>query len=326
MIFCSQKEEKKKYYNEVIQNGSKVFDYSFRFHNILLYIYKIYKLFKYEKYDVIHIHGNSATIFLEGFIAKIAGIKKIIGHGHNSSNKYKIIHLIFKPFVKLVLNFIIAGNDSIALHVFGTLKYNKILNGVDPHIFLFNQDTKQNLRNKYKLESNEKVFLHAGAFNKQKNQVFLIYLFKHYFKTNPNCKLFLLGEGENKEIIYSLAKDLNLLHSVYFVGNVIDVYEYYSLADILLFPSLFEGLSMVLIESQFSGLPIIVSEFVPNDLLLSDNYFKCEVIKDDSYDIWSDKINYFFNNYPVRSREINSNMQSFNLAYTSKEISHIYDR
>ena len=87
----------------------------------------------------------------------------------------------------------------------------------------------------------------------------------------PNARLLWLGAGELDEPVKELAKELEVEDKCLFMGSVGDVEKWYSAMDILLFPSKMEGLGMVAVEAQTSGLFCIASDQVPEDTKLTEN-------------------------------------------------------
>lgn len=81
----------------------------------------------------------------------------------------------------------------------------------------------------------------------------------------------LIGQGPLMEEIKEKVNNFGLNDCVIFLGQKDNVNEYYNAMDLFLFPSLYEGLGMVVIEAQVNGLPCIVSDEVPKIAKISDN-------------------------------------------------------
>ena len=73
----------------------------------------------------------------------------------------------------------------------------------------------------------------------------------------------LLGDGELRNSLEQYVQELHLQNSVIFTGSVNNVSDYLSAMDIFLFPSLYEGLGMAVVEAQVAGLYCLVSTEVP---------------------------------------------------------------
>lgn len=112
---------------------------------------------------------------------------------------------------------------------------------------------------------------HIGRFVKQKNHDFLIDIFNDIHKNNNESILLLIGQGPLLEEIKNKIESLGLSDSVRFLGQRNDVNDFYQVMDAFVFPSIYEGLGMVLIEAQCSGLPCFASTEVPETAKVTDN-------------------------------------------------------
>ncbi|MDV3427633.1 MAG: glycosyltransferase, partial [Bacillota bacterium] len=87
---------------------------------------------------------------------------------------------------------------------------------------------------------------------------------------NPSSVLLLAGDGNERIKLENKIKEFNLEANVIMTGNIVNVNEMLSAMDVFVFPSLFEGLGMALIEAQANGLPCIVSDTIPDDAIITD--------------------------------------------------------
>ena len=134
-------------------------------------------------------------------------------------------------------------------------------NAIDENLFRYNPLVRKQLREKLGI-AEQFVIGHIGRFMEQKNHTFLIDIFADVLKYIPDAKLLLVGAGELQNSISDKVKKLNLEESVIFTGNVTNPQEYYQAMDLFALPSLFEGLPVVSIEAQASGLPCLISDKV----------------------------------------------------------------
>ena len=111
---------------------------------------------------------------------------------------------------------------------------------------------------------------HAGHLAPVKNQAFLIRLMPELLKRRPETKLLLLGEGDDRPMLEALVRELALEQSVLLPGSVSNVNEYLNALDLFLFPSLYEGMPLSILEAQANGLPCLLSDRVPRDVFLTD--------------------------------------------------------
>lgn len=238
------------------------------------------KFLKKEKYDVIHVHSGSISVLTEvALVARLHSVRKIIVHSHCASNhktiKYKLIKLLSIPIIEYC-----ATDFCACSKVAGEWKFSRrivenklriIKNGIDLKKFAFDVATRNQYRKRLKISEDTFVVGHVGRFSNQKNHLFLIDIFAELIKQYNNCKLLLIGSGETQEEVKLKVKHMGLSDDVIFAGNVQNVNEYMQVMDVFVLPSLYEGLPIVGVEAQASGLPVVVSASVSEELKLTEN-------------------------------------------------------
>lgn len=254
---------------ELEQNGSHIY-YIPRTSNVLNYQYKLYKLLINSNYDVIHIHGNSATMLIDILPAVIAKIPVRIVHSHNTTCSHMTIHKLFMPIFKFCYTHGFACNNEAGKWLFNNKPFIEIKNGIDLKKYQYNENIRVDMRNKINVNDNI-VLGHIGNFIEQKNHVFLLEKFKELLKVNNKFILLLIGEGPLWEEMKNKAYDLKISDKVIFLGKTTEVQNYLQAMDILVLPSLHEGLPVVLVEAQAAGLPCIVSDKVSKAADLTDS-------------------------------------------------------
>ena len=123
----------------------------------------------------------------------------------------------------------------------------------------------------------------------QKNHTFLIDIFEAVVKKNPNVKLLLIGEGEGKETIIKKVHELGLEDKVIFTGMRSDVNELLQAMDVFLFPSLYEGLPVTMIEAQAAGLPCVMSDQISEECIVTNGLVSAENLNE-SPEIWAEVV------------------------------------
>lgn len=113
---------------------------------------------------------------------------------------------------------------------------------------------------------------YVGRFTYAKNHEFLITVFEEIAKHNDNVLLLLVGDGELHDSIISRLKELRLYDKAILVGKTCDTEHYYRVMDVMVLPSRFEGLSMTTVESLACDVLCVISETIPDEALISDNY------------------------------------------------------
>ena len=228
----------------------------------------------HHDYKVVHLHSSSKNFMVLKY-AKKYGIKVRIAHSHNigfqSKNKLKIWvgDILKKPLRKYATHYF-ACSELAGKWLFGNEKVTVIHNAVDYDKFKFNQQKRNEIRKELNVE-NKLVIGNVGRFTNQKNHTFLIDIFNEIHKQNENSVLMLVGTGENEEQIKNKVCQLSLEKDVIFEGFKNNVNEYMWAMDTFVFPSNFEGLGLVLIEAQASGLKCFTSkDVVPEDAKVSE--------------------------------------------------------
>ena len=102
-----------------------------------------------------------------------------------------------------------------------------------------------------------KHIVHVGGFTFEKNHKGLLAIFEEVLKEDENIQLHLIGAGPLKNEIKNLVKVKNLLNKVTFYGFVSDPLPYIKAGDILVLPSIIEGLPAVILEAMFCKTPVI---------------------------------------------------------------------
>jgi len=242
--------------------------------NPLKFFTNFIKLCKIENFDIIHINMLSAGNILPLIAAKLSGNKKVIFHSHNGNTIgfYRhILHFGGKFFVKTFADYRFACSDAAAKFMFGNTKNVRIIkNAIDISKFKFNEDFRAKIRNELNIGQNDFLIGHIGRFEAQKNHSFLVKIFKKVSEKLPNTKLILVGVGYTMDDTKKLVEDLGVRNKTIFYGKSNKTYEMYSAFDLFLFPSLFEGLPLVGIESQCNGLPILASTGISKEMQITD--------------------------------------------------------
>ena len=199
------------------KNNSKLYVVE-RNANPIKYKKKITKIMKANKYDLVHIHGNSATMAIELMAAKKANIGVRISHCHNTTSNHKKIHKILKPYFDKNYSYGFACGSEAGKWLYGERDFVVINNGIDVEKFSFKKEFRDEIRQKYGIE-NKFVVGHVGIFNYQKNHETLIEIFRKLYKKNSNSVLMLIGQGEKEEEIKEIVKEEKLENNVIFVGT-----------------------------------------------------------------------------------------------------------
>lgn len=324
--FLVHYKERKFYDDEIEKLGGKIYRFSLRDdNNIFKYILELNRFFKeHQEYKIIHCHMESIS-FLVFLIAKKNNIKIRILHSHNidceKNFKGRIKYLLSK-LSKYNSTYNLACSKKAGKYLFGKRKFSLINNAIDFKKFRYNLKKRRQIRKELNIKKNTTVIGHIGRFCNQKNHSKVIEIFYEYQKINSDSVLVLVGEGQNLKEMKEKAKKLNILDKVKFLGVRKDTDSLYCAFDVFLFPSLFEGLGIVLIEAQASGLYCYTSKkVVPKEAKISNRLKYIDL--DLPSDVWAKKI-IKDNNYDRKNMKFTKNKDNYDINKTVRKLEKIY--
>ncbi|MGN1294800.1 MAG: glycosyltransferase [Bacilli bacterium] len=229
-------------------------------------------------YDIVH----SNMDFLNGInllVANTAGIATRISHSHvsNSQHKHKTFlkKVIFLSYRKIMMKMInitatdkLGCSDNANIFLYGKKEVNKgntkvIYNGIDVNRFSLQNKDKNNIVPKFNKNKERFNLITVGRISNAKNPFFLIDIAKELVKIRQDFCITWVGKGELEKEVHQKITDNNLEPYFKMLGLRDDVPDLLANCDLFIFPSIFEGLGIVLIEAQASGLDCLVSENVP---------------------------------------------------------------
>ncbi len=239
---------------------------------------EVKKILTTHHFDAIHIH-QGITYFYPLKCAKKVGIPNRIVHNHGINRQFlkylKLYNNLYarKRISSLANNFI-ACSTTVLDHLFSTQvieqkDYTILPNAIDIENFAYDPKLRNQIRKEFGF-GNERVFLHIGTFTLPKNHIFLLKTFKAYLKKDSHAKLLLVGDGVLKSKMEQYVEEHHLQGHVFFTGVRQDIKALLSGADVMLFPSLYEGLPLTLVEAQASGICILSSDQVSKECQLTD--------------------------------------------------------
>lgn len=252
--------------------GCKVFLFpKFNGYNISE-IKKVWNAFlcEHSEYKILHSHVRSyAALYLP--IAHKHGVKTII-HSHNTSNGHGLVAFA-KDILQLPLryqaDYYLACSNKAGRWLFGkrvlkSRNYRMLHNAIEATRFEYNLLVRKRMRSELNLQD-AYVIGHVGRLAVQKNHAFLLDVFYEVYKKRPLARLLLVGDGDARGQIEEKARSLGISDKVIMLGNRTNIQDYYQAMDVFVFPSLWEGLGMAVIEAQASGLNCFVSNEIPQE-------------------------------------------------------------
>lgn len=244
-----------------------IYKLEYRDVNQLKYFLALEKLIKKNKYDIVHAHGNSATLAVDLFAAKVAGCKVRIAHSHTTSCQHKVFNMVLRPLFNISYTQGFACGQAAGTWLFGKKPFIVLPNGKDIDKFKFNLTQRNIYRDKLKLDSNTIAIGNVAAFVQKKNHKFCIDIFRDLLKQRDNYEMFLFGiNGETLDDVKKQIKELGLDNKIHYMGTKDNIQDYLQAMDIMMLPSLYEGFPVSVIEWQINGLPCLLSDTITKDV------------------------------------------------------------
>ena len=166
------------------------------------------------------------------------------------------------------------------LGIFDDSRCRYVPNSVDPREYRFDEQIRKKKRLKLGIAPNEIVLGNVGRLHMQKNQVLLLRAFRKLVDMNVSdvrYRVLLIGNGEDRKILERTAGESGIRSSIDFLGRRADVSELYQVLDIFAMPSLFEGVSIALLEAQSNGLPCLIADTLSDEGLVNNNIEKLPI-------------------------------------------------
>ncbi len=325
-------DDKCDYDDEILQLGGKIFTVEDpKKVGPKNFMYQVKEIINKGQYDVVHSH----VFLLNGIILKVAkdeGIVKRISHSHTSldCNKTSIKRLVYRFYMKKLIiqnaTFLLGCSSKANEYLYGKsykrLNAKVINNAIDVKNFEFDPIRREKVRNT--LGINDKFVIgHIGRFSPEKNHDFIIDIFKNINEKNTNSILMLIG-GDNglESYIRDKVKKEGIFKSVIFMGMRTDISDLLQAMDVFVFPSVYEGLGMVAIEAQATGIKCVVSDRVPDEVKITDLVEFISLNKQAGF--WAEKILTYNNDYKRLDTCEEIIQAGFNIKEVSNELEQMY--
>ena len=271
--FLVQREQVGLYEPEILALGGRIYRVSYltkvgpwKYMRLLEMFFK-----SHPEYQIVHSHMNTVSgLILQA--AEKAGVPVRIAHSHTVNPQSGLAETLFKnyycrPKIPHFATHFFACSQDAGRWLFGeklaATRLEIVRNGIDTDRFGYNEQTRLEMRKQLGLKNDAFVVGHVGRFHPVKNHAFLLDIFFELHKQKPEATLLLVGDGETKPEIERNVQKMELTGAIRFLGIRNDVDKLLQAMDVFVFPSLYEGLPMVLVEAQAAGLPCIISDVIP---------------------------------------------------------------
>lgn len=269
---------------------------------------KIRQIIRENAYDIAYFNVSEAFNCMGVLAAYKEHVKKVVVHSHSSGvDEVSWEIRMFRTFCHNIMKHLVLGHcatDYYACsHKAGEWLYPKKViqnnglqvmnNAVKTERFRFDENVRIKKRNELGI-TDQKVIGHIGSFSYAKNTRYLIEIAKELKKRSDNIIIVMVGSGKYFEAIELLIKEYDLQDTVKLLGIRQDVNELIQAMDMFVLPSRFEGLPIVAIEAQISGLKTILSENISKEAALSDKclFHRIDCPASEWADLIIDELNY----------------------------------
>lgn len=304
-------------------------------------ISKVKRIIKENHYDVVHINAGRPPLLITGLIAaRMAGARVRIVHSHSTKGNdgrnsmgvllYDLVSTCIKPIFRTFATHLFGCSTEAGIYMFGkkivkSSKYTPIHNAINVEPYRYNIKERNRLRIEYAISEDTLLFGHVGRFSSEKNHLFLIDVFSEIHKLIPKSKLWLVGDGDTniKTDVIQKIKDLSLENCVSLLGSRKDVNCIDQALDTMIFPSTYEGLSVVLVEAQAAALPVFTSTSISPEHRITDLVTFLDL--KDSARVWADKIIDTMSKHTTRIDSIEQVRQSgYDIDKEAEKLQRIY--
>lgn len=327
-------DEKCYYEDEIKELGGKIYRIKIT-NNPIKDILTVKKFLDKHNYDVVHSH----SLFYSGFFmlaAKIAKVKIRISHMHSKSDNEKntFIRKLYKSVARFLMKNLstscCACSEEAAIYGFSKIN-NKVIiinNCINVDNFI-NVDTKKVDNLKKKLSVNNNIVIgNIARLTIEKNQKYILDIVEDIVKNKKykKIKCLFIGDGEERERLEKITKEKQLEKNIIFIGQASNVNEYLKIMDIFIFPSLYEGFGMALLEAQAAGTYSLASDTIPRNTDMGIGIVEYLSISNNNIDEWSNKIiNYkkqMIDNKLIKKK---INEKGFDINATLEQLIKIYE-
>lgn len=261
----------------------------------LLFIFEIRNFLNAEKFSAVHFHSSNALFGAIGVKLSKSRPKTIFTlHGLSLLDKNYKTYFPLKYLYRLIFKFLLFFIDKkifICEANFQSAKKIKlavpndciIYNGLDEKElkFLEKNQAREFFSNKIGIDLTEKFLIGSnGRLAYPKNYEFLIGIFPEILKVNKDILYIIISDGPERKKYENLIKEKNLKEKIFLLGEINDAYRYLKAFDLFILPSIYEGLSIALIEALFAGIPILASDVGGNKEIIPASEFQLYKLND----------------------------------------------
>ena len=279
---------------------------------------------KHKEYKIIHVYARH-TVFpaLDAFAAKLSGVRIRMVYSSGTNTEHPVLFEIFRPMVKLLATHWLAGSTEAGDFMFGKKARERLIISArarDLEAFRYNPTRRGEVRDKLDL-NNAYVIIHVGRMDSNKNHGLIIEAFSRALTDDKEMILMLVGEGELLSELNEKVNRLQIGDNVRFMGRRDDVADLMQAADLMVLPSLREGLPGVAIEAQAAGLPCLLADTITAQAKVTDLVEFLPI--DKGIDIWAKRL-LFYRGFKRRDTSSELKQSGYDIHDAAKTLENFY--
>ncbi|MWW23656.1 glycosyltransferase [Algibacter lectus] len=270
--FVYFKDSKCDYDEEIIELGGRIFRINST--NAILRTLNLIKLIKKEKpFHAVHAH----MLFSNGVHVLAAYLAKVdmrISHSHNTSDlnsktiSGRLYQNVSRRLIVMFSTHFIACGEAAGEFLFpNNDQVQYLLNAIDVEEFCNNRVVNRNfLKKELNLDDSTTVITQIGRIAPVKNHEFTISFAEYLVKNGHKFVVNIVGSGPLEKGLMKLVEEKELCNVVNFLGIRSDIPNILAGTDLMIMPSFHEGFPVVLVESQASGVPSLISNNISSEV------------------------------------------------------------
>ncbi len=229
------------------------------------------RLLRDHDYDVVHSHVH----YFSGYTLRLAakeGVSTRIAHfrstgdGQSSTWRRRIQRFVMTRWIDRYATNIVAVSTGVMDSAWHSNwrddpRCRVVYSGLDLNPFTVPVD-RAAVRREFNVPRDAILIIHVGSLSTWKNQQRLLHIFARLHQTVPESRLLLVGrdgDGSRRRIEETISA-LKLQHAVTVAGERQDIVRLLKAADLMIFPSLREGLPGAIVEACAAGTPVVAAE------------------------------------------------------------------
>ena len=302
--------------------GCKIYHVKEMSKGFFAYVSRLHDIMINGKYDIVHDHMNQASMG-SMISAKWARIPIRIAHVHTLIENERLLRKIKRRAMAFIsksfaTNLCACSKTSARWFWGKNGKVHIINNAIDLDAFRFSQQKRGQIRNEMDID-NCLVIGNVARFSDEKNHIFMLKVLRELLKFKK-AKLVFVGRGNTEKKVKNKAKKMGLMKDVIFLGIREDVPDLLNMMDVFILPSKYEGFPITLVEAQVNGLPVLASDIITREVILSDHIYFLPIVNSER--MWSE---YIIRHAIAFNRwEFDGRMLKFEMQHEAERLANYY--